>query len=54
MTRAELVIYLEFHPDMRICPGCGGAGERVFPVGGKVVECGACRGAGVVKKGDVA
>jgi DnaJ-class molecular chaperone len=51
MTEPELTKYLHDHPDMQMCPNCGGAGERVFPVRGKVIECETCRGAGVVPKG---
>jgi DnaJ-class molecular chaperone len=53
MTREELTRYLASHPDMKICPNCGGAGELIFPGGvqsGTVIECGVCQGAGVVRK----
>lgn len=50
MSSEQLEAYLASHPDYRMCPDCGGAGERIFPVGCKVIECFTCKGAGVVKK----
>lgn len=50
MTNNQLTVELELHPERKICPNCGGAGELLFPVGCKIIECEMCHGVGTVLK----
>lgn len=50
MDQQEFDDYLAKHPDVKVCPNCGGCGEFPRPVGGGVIECAFCHGSGVVKK----